>query len=170
VFVISGLGCIITCMADRIYIETSVVSYLTSRLSTDLIVAAHQRLTQKWWQERAPHFRMLISELVYREVAAGDAAAAPLRLEAIASLKNLTITEEAVSLADLLTAKGPIPREHGVDALHIAIAAVNGIDYLLTWNCKHLANAAHRSTIQSLVEGTGYVCPIICTPEELMED
>jgi predicted nucleic acid-binding protein len=157
-------------MVDRIYIETSVVSYLTSRLSTDMIVAAHQRLTSKWWEERASRFEMLISELVYREAAAGDTEAANLRLEAIANLRTLTVTEEAVSLAELLTAKGPIPREHAADALHIAIAAVNGIDYLLTWNCKHLANAAHRSRIESLVEGAGYVCPIICTPEELMED
>ncbi|OHB66763.1 MAG: DNA-binding protein [Planctomycetes bacterium RBG_13_60_9] len=157
-------------MADRIYIETSVVSYLTSRLSTDMIVAAHQRVTNKWWEERASHFEMVISELVYREAAAGDAAAANLRLEAIANLKALTVTEEAVGLADLLTARGPIPREHAADALHIAMAAVNGIDYLLTWNCKHLANAAHRSRIESLVEGAGYLCPIICTPEELMED
>jgi predicted nucleic acid-binding protein len=157
-------------MVDRIYIETSVVSYLTSRLSTDMIVAAHQRLTNKWWQERASRFEMLISELVYREAAAGDAAAANLRLQAIASLRILTVTEEAVSLAELLTAKGPIPQEHVADGLHIAIAAVNGIDYLLTWNCKHLANAAHRSRIELLVEATGYACPVICTPEELMED
>ena len=121
-------------------------------------------------EERASHFEMGISELVYREAAAGDAAAANLRLEAIANLKALTVTEEAVGLADLLTARGPIPREHAADALHIAMAAVNGIDYLLTWNCKHLANAAHRSRIESLVEGAGYLCPIICTPEELMED
>jgi predicted nucleic acid-binding protein len=157
-------------MVARIYIETSVVSYLTSRLSTDVIVAAHQRLTNKWWEERGTRFEMLISELVYREAAAGDAAAANLRLEAIAKLKILTVTDEAVSLAELLTAEGPIPREYAADALHIAIAAVNGVDYLLTWNCKHLANAAHRSRIESLVEGAGYVCPVICTPEELMED
>ncbi len=157
-------------MKDRVYIETSVVSYLRSRLSTDIIVAAHQRLTNKWWEERARRFEMLISELVYREAAAGDATAAGGRLEAIAKLKMLTITEEAVSLAEQLTARGPIPREHGADALHIAIAAVNGMDYLLTWNCKHLANAAHRGKIESLVEEAGYVCPVICTPEELMED
>jgi len=157
-------------MQDRVYIETSVVSYLTSRLSTDMIVAAHQRFTHKWWEERGPRFEMLISELVYREAAAGDPEAARVRVEAVAEFKMLMISEEAVSLAELLTVRGPIPSEHGADALHIAIAAVNGVDYLLTWNCKHLANAAHRSRIQSLVEGASYICPIICTPEELMED
>jgi predicted nucleic acid-binding protein len=157
-------------MKYRVYIETSVVSYLRSRTGTDMIVAAHQRLTSRWWQERGPHFELVVSELVYREAAAGDATAASARLEAIAELKILTVTEEAISLADLLTERGPIPREYAADALHIAIAAVNGIHYLLTWNCKHLANAAHRSRIESLVEGAGYACPIICTPEELMED
>lgn len=162
-------------MKDRIYIETSVVSYLIGRTSTDTIVAAHQKLTNKWWEQRAPRFELVVSELVYREAAAGDKAAgdkaaASARLEAIAELGILTITEEAVSLAELLTTKGPIPREYGADALHIAIAAVNGVEYLLTWNCKHLANAAHRWRIESLVESAGYVCPVICTPEELMED
>jgi predicted nucleic acid-binding protein len=157
-------------MPDRVYIETSVISYLTGRASGDMIVAAHQRLTRKWWDERAPHFEMVVSELVQQEAAAGDSTAAAARLEAIGVLKILRVTEGAVSLAEALTARGPIPREHAADALHIAIAAVNGIDYLLTWNCKHLANAVHRSWIQSLVEGAGYVCPVICTPEELMED
>jgi hypothetical protein len=157
-------------MKYRVYIETSVVSYLKSRMSTDTIVAAHQRLTSRWWEERGAAFEMVVSELVRREAAAGDATAASARLDAIAELKVLMITEEAISLAELLTTNGPIPPEYGADALHIAIAAVNGIDYLLTWNCKHLANAVHRARIESLVEGAGYVCPIICTPEELMED
>lgn len=157
-------------MRDRVYIETSVVSYLSSRTSTDTIVAAHQELTRKWWEGRRPRFDVFVSELVYREATAGDAAAVRARLETIAALKILTVTENAVSLAVLLTARGPIPAEYAADALHVAIAAVNGMDYLLTWNCKHLANAAHRSRMESLVEGAGYVCPIICTPEELMED
>ncbi len=157
-------------MKARVYIETSVVSYLRSRLSTDMIVAAHQELTRRWWTECAPRFEMLVSELVYREAAAGDEVAASMRLEAIAQLKTLAISPEAVSLAERLIGNGPIPSEHVVDALHVAIAAVNGIDYLLTWNCKHLANAIHRTRIESLVEEAGYVCPIICTPEELRED
>ena len=157
-------------MKDRVYIETSVVSYLTGRRNTDLIVAAHQELTRRWWDERSSQFELLISQLVYREAAAGDAIAADARLEAIAGLQMLAVTDEAVSLAEQLVAKGPIPHDSAADALHVAIAAMNGVDYLLTWNCKHLANAAHRGRIESLVEGAGYVCPIICTPEELMEE
>jgi len=157
-------------MKSRVYIETSVVSYLTARASTDAIAAAHRKLTSKWWSEQSPHFELLVSELVYREAGGGDRVAATARLKAIAQIRILTVTAEAVSLAELLVARGPIPREHAADALHIAIAAVNGMDYLLTWNCKHLANAAYRTRIEALVEEAGLTCPIICTPEELMED
>ncbi|MEN6335236.1 MAG: type II toxin-antitoxin system VapC family toxin [Phycisphaerales bacterium] len=157
-------------MKDRVYIETSVVSYLTGRRPPDTIVAAHQELTRRWWDERSSQFELLISQLVYREAAAGDATAADARLEAIAGLQILAVTDEAVSLAEQLVVKGPIPRDSAADALHVAIAAMNGVDYLLKWNCKHLANASHRGRIESLVRGAGYVCPIICTPEELMED
>ena len=160
----------IVSMKARVYIETSVVSYLKSRLSTEMIVAAHQELTRRWWSERAPRFEVLISELVQREASAGDITAAGERLEAIAALRILTISEEAALLAEHLVERGPIPREHIADALHVAIAAVNGVDYLLTWNCKHLANAAHRGRIEWLVAEAGYTCPVICTPEELMED
>lgn len=154
----------------HIYIETSVISYLTGRTSSNLIVAAHQVLTQTWWEERAPFFTLFISELVYQEAAAGDPDAAEDRLTAMNDLKILTITDEAVDLAQTLVTSGPTPAEFAADALHIAIAAVHGIDYLLTWNCKHLANASHRAQIFLLVEEAGFACPVICTPEELMED
>jgi hypothetical protein len=88
----------------------------------------------------------------------------------IEPLPILTASEAAVSLAERLVSAGPIPRESAADALHIAIAAVNGIDFLLTWNCKTLANAAHRKRIEALVNEAGYACPVICTPEELLED
>jgi len=123
-----------------------------------------------WWRERAPTFELVVSELVRREASGGDADAAASRLAAIGRLKILRVTDEAVRLAGLLVSKGPIPREYAEDALHISIAAVNGADYLLTWNCKHLANASHRSIIETVAEEAGYASPIICTPEELMED
>ena len=155
---------------SRVYIETTVVSYLKSDPSSDFIVAAHQEITRKWWSERAPSFELLISELVYREAAAGDPEAAADRLAAVAQYGILTITAEASALAEVLVTSGPIPREYAEDALHIAIAAVNGMDYLLTWNCKHLANAFIRGRIEALVEDAGYTCPVICTPEELIEE
>jgi len=157
-------------MKARVYIETSVISYLRGRPSQDTIVLAHQELTNSWWNDRSPLFDLLVSQLVYQEASAGNPDAANARLEAIANLRILEITAEAISLAQLLITKGPIPSENAADALHISIAAVNGVDYLLTWNCKHLANAALRGRITLLVEEAGYTCPVICTPEELMED
>jgi len=157
-------------MRPLLYVETSVVSYLTGRQSQDLIVAAHQELTRKWWRERGGRFDLVISELVYREASGGDPEAAGARVAALDGLRLLKIGEDAFSLAERLLAKGPIPRPYAEDALHIAVAAVNGVDYLLTWNCRHLANAAHRAIVEGIVEAAGYACPIICTPEELMED
>jgi predicted nucleic acid-binding protein len=157
-------------MEQKVYIETSVVSYLTSRRSRDMVIAAHQELTLQWWEQRAGAFTLVISELVQEEAGKGDPAASDERLAVIAELPILTINDEAVLLAEQLVSSGPIPHSSAADAVHIAVAAVNGIDYLLTWNCKHLANAVHRNQIEALVEGAGYACPVICTPEELMED
>ena len=157
-------------MKERVYIETSVVSYLTGRRSRDTVIAAHQKLTRQWWDTRASAFELVVSELVREESAAGDAEACRDRMTAIAAVLVLEANEAAVALAERLVSRGPIPRESAADALHIAIAAVHGSDYLLTWNCKHLANAVHRQKIEALVEAAGYVCPAICTPEELLEE
>lgn len=157
-------------MKQSVYVETSVISYLTARRSRDLVIAAHQELTHQWWQTRLPGFDVFVSELVLEESRAGDEDAAGRRLSAIEGVSVLRLNDEAIVLATKLVDEGPIPREFGADALHIALAAVNGTDYLLTWNCKHLANAAHRHKTEMLVEAVGYACPVICTPEELMED
>jgi len=157
-------------MKQVVYVETSVISYLTSRKSQDIIVAAHQEITRKWWEERRGRFDPVISELVYREASGGDPDASAARMAAIGDLRILKINDAALHLAERLISKGPIPRQYAEDALHIAVAAVSGVDYLLTWNCKHLANAAHRAMIESVVDEAGYACPIICTPEELLED
>jgi predicted nucleic acid-binding protein len=157
-------------MRQRVYIETSVVSYLVARPSRDMVIAAHQELTREWWETRCLAFDLLISELVREEARKGDVGASDKRMIIIERIPILETSEAAVSLAEQLVSAGPIPSESAADALHIAVAAVNGVDYLLTWNCKHLANAAHRNRIEALVEEAGYAPPIICTPEELMED
>jgi predicted nucleic acid-binding protein len=153
-----------------VYLETSVVSYLAARPSRDVVIAAHQEVTRQWWAERRPAFDLLVSELVREEAERGDAEAAEKRMAIVEGIPILETTDMAVSLAEQLVVGGPIPRGSAADALHIALAAAHGIDYLLTWNCKHLANAARRNTIAALVEDAGYACPVICTPEELMED
>ena len=157
-------------MKQRVYIETSVISYLTGRPSRDMVVAAHQEITRQWWESRASSFELLVSELVEQEAAQGDEEASRKRMSAIGTLSILTLGDSAVALAEQLVKAGPIPPDSAADALHIALAAVNGIEYLLTWNCKHLANAALRHRIETQVEDAGYACPVICTPEELMEE
>ncbi|MBN1103300.1 MAG: type II toxin-antitoxin system VapC family toxin [Deltaproteobacteria bacterium] len=152
------------------YTETTIVSYLTARASGDPIVAGRQALTREWWENRRKVFDLVVSELVFQEAEAGNPEAAKRRMAFLSAMGSLAITEEAVLLGEALIEEGPIPKEHGEDALHIALCAVNGIDFLLTWNCRHLANAIFRHQIESIVEMRGYQCPVICTPEELMEE
>lgn len=154
----------------RIYLETSVISYLVARPSRDLIVAANQQMTHEWWEMRRTAFDVFISELVVQEVSNGDITAAQRRLEVLANIPLLILTPEAVMLADRLIQEGPLPLKAGADAMHIAIATVNGMDYLLTWNCTHLANAAFRARIEQLCREQGYEPSIICTPQELLEE
>jgi predicted nucleic acid-binding protein len=155
-------------LGHRIYIETTVVSYLTALPSRDLIVAAHQQITHEWWESHSRGgFDLYVSQAVVREAAAGDENAARRRLLAVEGLPLLDVTREAEALADRLVTSRVIPASAAEDALHIALAAVHGMDYLLTWNCKHLANAALRSEVETLLVAEGYRPPIICTPEEL---
>ena len=157
-------------MKRKIYIETSVISYLTAQISRDLIVAGHQRLRQEWWATRREAFDVSVSQVVFEEASAGDSEAARERLAVLVTLPLLEISEEAVALAKDLIRIGPLPGRAEVDALHIAIAVTNQVDYLLTWNCKHLANAALRHQIDHVCRAKGYEPIIICTPEELLEE
>ena len=150
--------------------ETSVISYLTSRMSRDLIVAGHQQITQEWWANHRDKFELFISQTVLEEATVGDQEAAQQRVKAVENLPLLEITEEAASLAKDLVRLGPLPKKAEVDALHIAIAVTNKVDYLLTWNCKHLANATLRGQIERVCRARGDEPVVICTPEELLED
>jgi predicted nucleic acid-binding protein len=156
-------------MTPRVYLETSVISYLTSRPSRDLVVAGHQLTTRKWWEQRRGEFALFVSGLVRREIARGDPVEARKRLDVISGIEIVTVLPEALSLAEALTVRGPLPRDGTEDALHIALAAVHGIDYLLTWNCKHIANAEMRTRIEQACWDAGYSPPILCTPEALTE-
>jgi hypothetical protein len=156
-------------MKPKAYLETTVVSYLTARPSRDLITAAHQQITQQWWETRRASFYLFVSPPVIQEAQAGDREAAARRIAALQDIPLLTLSEEATGLAQALIAPGPLPANAVIDALHIAIAAVNGMHYLLTWNCTHIANAAIRSDIEDVCRARGYEPPVICTPEELLE-
>jgi len=156
-------------MKPKVYIETTIISYLASRPSRDLIVAGHQQITHEWWQTARPNFATVSSQLVAREAGAGDAEAATVRLAFLAGLPLLEISEEALTLTHHLLQSKAIPQAFPEDALHVAVAVVNGIEYLLTWNYKHLANAGMRTKIEATCRELGYEAVVICTPEELME-
>ena len=155
-------------MKLKVYIETSVISYLTARPSRDLVTAAHQQLTSDWWEYRRADFDFYVSQLVVREASAGDEDAAKRRLDVIEQIPLLELNEEALTLARSLVEDGPLPAKASEDALHIAVATVHGIDFLLTWNCKHIANAEMRNLIIEVCRSHGYEPPITCTPEELL--
>ncbi len=156
-------------MKPKIYIETSIISYLTARMSNDLRVAANQSITIEWWETIRPNFELFISEFVVAEASAGNSSAARKRLEIIANLPTLIVTDSVRTLAKALITNGPIPSKAEIDAYHIAVAAVNGIEYLLTWNCTHIANAIMRPKIESVCRQQGFEPPIICTPQEILE-
>ena len=155
-------------MRLKVYLETTVLSYLTAWPSRDLVIAAHQQITRDWWQKRRGSFELFVSQAVYQEASAGDSSAAQLRLDAMKGIAVLELKEGVVTFSNRLVSEVPLPRKAAVDSLHIAVAAMNGMHYLLTWNCAHLANAALRTKIESICREAGYEPPIICTPEELM--
>ena len=152
----------------RVYLETTVVSYLTAESSRDLIQAAHQHITREWWAKRRSDLDLFISQVVINEVSEGDPGAAQRRLETIRGLPILDLTEGISELAQALVAKGPLPEKAADDAFHLAFATVHDMDYLVTWNCKHLANAEMLRQVERLLDEKGYGIPRVCTPEELM--
>lgn len=154
-------------LKGKVYLETSVISYLTARLSTSLIVAAHQQLTAFWWEERSKQFALYVSQVVIDEIAAGDKQAAGKRLGLVKKIAILDVSDDVIELAAHLIAAKAIPKKAVQDAYHVAISAIHGMDYLLTWNCKHIANAEMRLRIQKTCADKGVRSPIICTPEEL---
>src|SRR5437764_924619 len=131
-------------MAERVYVETTVVSYLTARPNRDVVIAGHQQTTHDWWDTRRASYELCISQLVLKEAGAGDAQAAQERLDVLKTMTLLETSDQALGLAKELIREGALPAKSADDALHIAVAAMNGIPYLLTWNCRHLANATMR--------------------------
>lgn len=155
-------------MKPRLYPETTIPSYLTSRPSRDLIIAGHQQLTREWWDRRRGDFPIYISQFVLDEVSAGDPAAARERLKILQPLPMLDITPGVAELASGILISGTIPRKAATDAAHIAIAAVHGMDFLITWNCVHIANAVILKSLASICREHGCECPVVCTPEGLL--
>lgn len=152
---------------QAVYLETSVVSYLTNRPSRDLIVAAHQAVTREWWEGKRTHYDLYVSELVIAEASRGHEEAAAKRLALLDGISLLRVSDAVAILAQALVDRHAIPEVANADAVHVAVAAVNGIHYLMTWNCKHIANAERFDAITGVCLENGYKPPIICTPDEL---
>ncbi len=155
---------------DKIYVETTVVGNVAGRIQTNPDVAARQRDTRHWWDWASKHYELVISQLVLDECQGGDPEAARERLEVVKSLTVISINDDARLLARLLGEKGAVPVSEPRDALHVAVAAVQGVQYLVTWNCKHIANATLRSKIEKTCIEAGHSPPIICTPPEIPGD
>lgn len=153
---------------ETVYLETTLISYLSSRPSRDLLVAAHQQVTSDWWTSRREAFDCFVSQIVIDEVSAGDPEEARKRMEIVDMFPVLEVTEEARLLARAILGSEAIPARAIRDAAHIAVAAVHDVDYLLTWNCTHLANAQVIRRVSVVCNREGFHMPTICTPEELM--
>ena len=154
-------------MKATIYIETTVVSYLVARPSRDLITAALQRMTQEWWESRYNDYDLHYSQLVWDEAMGGDKTEAAKRSAALVALSLLPARTEVDDLADAIMAAGLLPKNAAADAMHIAFAAVYGMDYLLTWNCRHINNIDRLGQIAEICIKKGYKCPKICLPEQM---
>ena len=151
-------------MPESVYVETTAVSYLTARKSRDLVVAAHQEITQRWWKRRRREFYLYCSQAVERgRQARGGQTPCSIRRRPVVG-----VNESAQQLAAALLKAAALPGKATEDALHIALAAAHGMDYLLTWNCKHIANAEIRNIVAAVSYQHGYGAPVICTPEELL--
>jgi predicted nucleic acid-binding protein len=157
-------------MKPTVYIETTIVSYLTAWPSRDLVRAAEQQITRDWWETRRDRFELVTSELVLLEAGGGDPRAAQERLAVLRAIQSIDIGEEAQHLAAELVRAGAVPATELRDALHIAVCATNGVDYLLTWNCAHLANAQLRARIDEVCVVGGFRPPGIATPRQLSDE
>ena len=155
-------------MRETIYVETTIVGHIAGRVHRDPFIAARQQATRMWWRDEASKYAVFISQLVLDECSDGDPVAAAERLEVVSDTDLLESSGEVDALAAALILGRAVPASEPRDAMHIAIAAVNGVNYLLTWNFKHIANASLRGRIEQICRDAGFDPPVICTPDELM--
>ncbi len=155
-------------MKSTLYLETTIPSYLTARQSRDIIVLEHQQITQEWWDLRRRHYEIYISPVVINEIQSGDNKAAEKRLHVIKGIEILSATTKVEEVTELYLAELSLPKKAIRDAAHLAFACVYGLDFLLTWNCSHIANAEIRKKLNEINARHKILTPVICTPEELM--
>ena len=155
---------------QKVYIETSVISYLASKPSRDIIVAGQQLITKQWWDNHRNKYQLYVSDLVIKEASAGDKIASEIRLQYLNNIMLLEVDEKVINLSKNLMETGIIPKKAIEDSIHISVATINEIDYLLTWNCKHIANAVIYKQLRRIIANYGYELPTLCTPNELLSE
>lgn len=155
-------------MKARLYLETTIVSYLVARPSSNVTLAGHQAVTSAWWRRRRKDFDIFISDTVLVEASAGEVAMAKKRIALLNPFGVLATNEAVDDLAEALMHGDPLPFKAERDATHIALSAVHRMHFLLTWNCKHIANARMQGKIAEICSHHGFACPVICTPDELI--
>jgi hypothetical protein len=155
---------------ERLYVETSVISFLTSRETRDLIVTARQQITRKWWEFVPVRYEAFISPYVIDEISQGDKAAAARRIKTVESLELLSVSREMETLSNEYFHKMVIPEKARYDSLHLACAVISGMDIIVSWNFKHIANPNTRRVLREINDKHGLVTPEISTPEEMMGD
>jgi predicted nucleic acid-binding protein len=153
-----------------VYVESSVISYLTARPSRDLVVAARQEVTRQWWNDAADRFELLVSPMVWDELTQGDPQAAELRMRALQGLRVLPLTDEVVRRVDGLSSALGLPEKALADVYHIAYCVAHEVDFLATWNCAHIANPHVLRRLRDLSHEQGFFLPTIVTPDALLED
>ena len=155
-------------MKPTVYLETTIPSYLTGRPSRDKVISGNQEATRRWWNQDRANFSLYVSEVVLMEAADGDPLLARARMNALTDIPLLPLTGAAEKLALSLRKRLAMPDKAAVDALHVALAAVYGLSFLLTWNCRHINNPFQLPKIEAACRAAGYPPPVICTPFDLL--
>ena len=155
---------------ESVYIETTIPSYYVARRSRDIVHAARQELTIEWWDNHRFAYELLSSQIVLEEISRGENSMAKKRLAMLSNVPLLVINERVVDLAEDLLADDIVPLKASDDAIHIACASLHEVDYLLTWNCKHIANPHNKLRIQKCLTRHLVQMPVICTPEDFIGD
>jgi hypothetical protein len=153
-----------------VYIETSIVSYLRQCASGQVVAAARQLLTRRWWEDERSNYDLVTSQYVLDEAADGDPQLAQCRLDSLGDIPLLQLGSDVDAIAEEIMSRAILPPKAQVDALHIAVAAHHRIDYLLTWNCTHIAKARILPRIHDVLNDRNCFIPFICTPEEMVDD
>jgi hypothetical protein len=153
---------------SKVYVETTVISYLAASPSRDIVLAGHQETTRVWWGRR-DRFELFVSQAVVEEASHGNPVAAARRMSFLEGIPVLGLNADIDAIANQLLQASAVPAKARIDAIHIAVATINRMEYLVTWNLAHIANAAIRGKIEQTCRGAGLKAPVICTPEELLE-